>query len=128
MFGMNFEKLTTRYMIGVIVIGLICLSAAFYNAPIESLDVHLLILFCFTIGIGSRFTIQIPQFKSHIAVSDTFIFLALLLYGGEVAVVLSAVEAFVSSRRFCSRYVTILFNTAAIAITTTCVSFALWRS
>lgn len=126
--GMNFQKMTTRYMIAVIVCGLACLAGAIYRAPIHSLDFHFLILFCFTIGVGSRFTIQIPQFKSHIAVSDTFIFLALLMYGGEVAVILSAVEAVFSSWRFCSKRVTIMFNAAAMAITTTCVSFALWLS
>ncbi len=113
-------------MIGVIALGMAFFGAAVYRAPVETLDLQFLILACFTVGIGSRFTIQIPQIKSHIAVSDTFIFFALLMYGGEMAVVLSAVEAFFSSRRFCSKLVTILFNAAAMAITTAVASVALW--
>ena len=112
-------------MAAVIVCGLVCLSAAFFRLPFQSIDLNFLVLFCFTIGVGSRVTVQIPKFKSHIAVSDTFIFLALLMYGGEIAVVLSAVEAFFSSWRFCTKKLTIFFNSAAVAISTTCVVIVL---
>ena len=118
---MFYQRLTNRYMVSVIICGLVCLSAAFYSVPVQAIDLNFLILFCFTIGLGSRVTVQIPKFKSHIAVSDTFIFLALLMYGGELAIILSAVEAFFSSWRFCSKKVTIFFNSAAVAISTTCV-------
>lgn len=122
---MNYEKLTKSYMVAVVTGGIVCLAAALLTAPFERIDINFLILFCFTIGLGSRVTVQIPKFKSHIAVSDTFIFLALLLYGGELAIILSAVEAFFSSRRFCNKKLTVFFNTAAVAISTTCVVLAL---
>ena len=112
-------------MVTVVIGGIVCLSWAFFSLPVEKIDLNFLVLFCFTIGLGSRVTVQIPKFKSHIAVSDTFIFLALLLYGGELAVILSAVEAFFSSRRFCSKKLTIYFNSAAVAISTTCVVIVL---
>lgn len=115
---MHSEKLTNRYMAAVILAGLLCVSAALYWLPYHVIDLPFLFLFCLTIGVGSRITLQIPKFKSHIAVSDTFIFLTLLLYGGEVAIVLSALEAFFSSWRFCSRKSTIFFNAAAVAIST----------
>ncbi len=70
-------------------------------------------------------TLEIPRFKSHIAVSDTFIFLALFLYGGEIAVVLAAVEAFCSSWRFCNKKITVFFNAAAAALSTTVVVLTL---
>jgi hypothetical protein len=41
--------------------------------------------------------IPIPRFSSQISVSDTFVFLVLLLYGGAAAVVVGAIEAFLSS-------------------------------
>lgn len=122
---MYFEKLTQRYMTAVIVCGTLCVSAALYFLPYKVIDLSFLILFCLTIGVGSRITVQIPKFKSHIAVSDTFIFLALLMYGGEVAILLSAVEAFFSSWRFCNRKVTIFFNAAAVAISTSIVYLVL---
>lgn len=75
---------------------------------------HFFILATITIGFGSRTTIQIPRFKSHFAFSDTFIFLALLLYGGEAAILLAAAEAFCSSARFCKRWFTVFFNVSVI--------------
>ncbi|MGD9562454.1 MAG: putative bifunctional diguanylate cyclase/phosphodiesterase [Pyrinomonadaceae bacterium] len=118
---MYFEKLTTRYMTAVIVCGVLCVSAALYWLPYRVIDLSFLILFGLTIGVGSRITVQIPRVKTHIAVSDTFIFLALLMYGGEVAIILSAVEAFFSSWRFCNKKLTIFFNAAAVAISTAIV-------
>lgn len=108
-------------MMAVIAVGLVCLTAALVRLPINRLDLYLPILSILTILVGSRITIQIPRFKSHIAVSDTFIFLTLLLYGGEFAVILSAVEAFVSSWRFCNRKLTVFFNAAAVAVSTSMV-------
>ena len=96
---MNYQKLTKGYMVSVIICGLICLAPAIIWIPLDKIDFQFLVLVCFTIGLGSRVTIQIPQFKSHISVSDTFIFLTLLLYGGELAVILAAVEAVASSCR-----------------------------
>ncbi len=108
-------------MTTVIILGAVCLIAAVFRLPIERADVYLPVLAALTVIVGSRVTIQIPRFKSHVAVSDTFIFLTLLLYGGEFAVILSAVEAFVSSWRFCNRKITVFFNAAAVAISTTLV-------
>lgn len=112
-------------MVTVIVAGLVCVLLALANVRVEMVDVYLLLLFVFTVGVGSRITIQIPRFKSHISVSDIFIFLALLLYGGEFAVILAAIEAFASAWRFCNRKLTVLFNSATMAISTSLVVFVL---
>lgn len=98
---------------------------AFFNVSYEKLDYQFLFLLIFTVGFGSRITLQIPSFKSHIAVSDTFIFLALLLYGGEIAIVLAAVEAFFSAWRFCNKKLTVFFNVAMAALSTGAVIFVL---
>lgn len=122
---MNLQSKTKIYMMIVLIIGFGCLATAIYHLPYERLDFYFLILFCFTIGFGSRMTLEIPRFKSHIAVSDTFIFLALLLYGGKIAIVLAAVEAFCSSWRFCNKKISVFFNAAAMALSTTLVVLAL---
>lgn len=108
-------------MMTVIILGALCLIAAVFRLPVERADVYLPVLAALTVIVGSRITIPIPRFKSHIAVSDTFIFLTILLYGGEFAIILSAVEAFVSSWRFCNRKITVFFNASAVAISTTLV-------
>jgi signal transduction histidine kinase/CheY-like chemotaxis protein len=64
----------------------------------------------------SRITIPIPRFSSQISVSDTFVFLVLLLYGGPAAVVLGGVEAFLSSLRFSRRPKILAFNWASAAV------------
>ncbi len=102
-------------MLSVLIVGFVCLANAILYLPYEKLDVYFLVLFIFTIGFGSRMTLEIPRFKSHIAVSDTFIFLALLIYGGKIAIVLAAIEALCSSWRFCNKKITVLFNGAAMA-------------
>lgn len=122
---MNYRKQTTSYMAGVLVLGLVCLGTALFSVPITRLDLNFVILGLCTIVLGPRVTVQIPSFKSHVSVSDIFIFLTLLLYGGPLAVILSAVEAYFSARRFCHRRLTILFNVAAMAISTTAVVQAL---
>lgn len=122
---MNTQSSTKTYMLLILTLGFGCLATAFFFLPFQKLDFYFLILFCFTVGISSRVSLEIPRFKSHIAVSDTFIFLALILYGGEIAIVLAAVEAFCSSWRFCNKKITVFFNAAAMALSTTIVVLTL---
>ncbi len=112
-------------MYAVIAAGFVCLGLAIFWLPTEVIDLKFLFLAVCTVGFGSRITIQIPKFKSHISVSDTFIFIALALYGGEAATILAAVEAFCSAWRFCNKKITVFFNTATMAISTMLVWTAL---
>lgn len=112
-------------MLVVIALGCVCSAWAILNFPVEKVDLHLLVLFGFTLGFGSRITIKIPKFESRIAVSDTFIFFALLYYGGESAVVLAALEALFSSWRFCNKKITVFFNVSTMALATGAVVFTL---
>lgn len=105
----------------VLAMGSVCLAFALYNFPFGEINFQLIVLVAFTLGFGSRISIPIPRFTSHIAVSDTFIFLALLLFGGPVAIVLAAVEAFISSWRFCTKKISVFFNAAMWALSTTVV-------
>jgi len=122
---MDIRKATTSYMIAVITLGVVCVVWAALRVPIASVDLKFLVIAVFTLGLGSRISVQIPRLKSHISVSDTFIFLTLLLYGAELAVLLAAAEATVSSWRFCNRKITVFFNSAALSISTTCVFLVL---
>ena len=122
---MNKQRNSAVFIWSVIVLGMASLLMSLIRLPIGRIDVYLVFLSAFTIALASRVTIKIPKLKSHIAVADTFVFLTLLLYGGEFAVILSAVEAFVSSQRFCRKRLTVWFNAAAMAISTTLVVSAL---
>ncbi len=118
---MEKSKISDRYMVTVIVAGLVSVLVALLNIDLSRVDIYLVLLGVFTIAVGSRMTIQIPRFKSHVSVSDIFIFLALLLYGGEFAVILAALEATASAWRFCNRKLTVFFNAATMAVSTSCV-------
>jgi diguanylate cyclase (GGDEF)-like protein/PAS domain S-box-containing protein len=123
---MKTQEMTKWYMLGVIAIGLLCLTTAIFTIPVEKIDLRFWFLAAFTIGLGSRITVQIPKFKSHISVSDTFIFFALLYFGGEAAILLAALEAFCSAWRFCNKKITVFFNAGAMAFSTTIVVLALY--
>ena len=109
----------------VIACGALCAGVAAIGVIQSQPDVYLLLLGVLTVAVGSRTIIQIPRFRSHISVSDTFIFLTLLLYGGPCAVLLATIEAGVSARRFCNRRLTVFFNAALLAISTTAVVLVL---
>lgn len=115
-------------MATVIVAGAACVLISILNFDVARVDVYLVLLSIFALLVGSRITVKIPRIKSHISVSDTFIFLALLLYGGEYATILAAVEAAASSWRFCNRKLTVFFNAAAMAVSTSAVVVVLKAS
>src|SRR5438034_11279992 len=82
------------------------------------IDVRFLLLALATVLIGPRLSIQIPRVKAHISVSDTFVFLSLLLFGGEAAILLATAEALCASLRIGCRVRTYLFNAAVMACAT----------
>src|SRR5688500_1996715 len=95
---MDRQRLVRPYMWTLIVAGAWVLGYSALHLPLERLDLRLVPLVAVTLLVSSRFCIPIPRTTGQISFSDTFIFLTLLLYGGEVAVLLVATENFVGSR------------------------------
>ena len=89
-----------------------------YGLPLSRLDSRFAILAVITILVGSRITIKIPGARGQISVSDTFIFLAILMAGVEAAVVLAAAEALSSSVRFTRKAKVLFFNVGVMALST----------
>ena len=110
------SKLTRAYMWTIICAGGLVYFAAAYRLDLRIVDLQLAVLTFITVFISSRITIKIPQFRSQISVSDTFIFLTLILYGAEAAILMAATEAALSSFRFSRKTATILFNWACAAL------------
>lgn len=125
MFRMNNDSVKKAFKPAVLAAGAVCVIVAAATLPVDRLDVSFAVLFAFTIGIGSQITVPIPRFKSRISVSDTFIFLALLLYGGQFAILLAVAEAWFSSRKFCKKKITVILNMASMAISTALAAIAL---
>ena len=91
-----------------------CLYAA-YALPPNRIDGYFLLLAIVTALIGSRIAIRIPQINVNITVDDTFVFIALLHYGGEAAVLLGAFAGVCSALRISKRIRTVAFGGSALA-------------
>lgn len=102
----------------VIASGVAACLFSIFHFPSETIDLRFLFLATITIAFSSRFGIEFSHHKVNITVSDTFVFLTLLLYGGEAAVVVAGAEAFCSSFRFSRLWVTRVFNGALLACST----------
>jgi diguanylate cyclase (GGDEF)-like protein/PAS domain S-box-containing protein len=79
------------------------------------LSLQFLLLTLATVAVGSRIKINLLRFKSNVSASDVFIFLAILLYDREAAILLGAVDSFCASLSITRKPLTRLFNSAAMA-------------
>ena len=95
---MPMQRFVRPYMWVFVAAGAAVVLYAALNLPLERLDLRLLPLAAFTLLVSSRFVIPIPRTTGKVSFSDAFIFLAMLIYGGEVAVILGAAENFIASR------------------------------
>ncbi len=102
--------------------GAVVFSAA--SLPWGRLDSRFLMLGVL-VCIGSHGAVRIPRVSGRITVSDTLVFLTLLLYGGPAAVMLSALEGVYASLRISRKPLTILFNSAVLALSTFLTAMAL---
>ncbi len=115
------QRYAKPYMWLVITTGLVACFLSVYRLSILSfaqIDLGVLLLAAMTLVIGSRISVRIPRLTAQITVSDTLIFLTMLLYGGEAAVLLAAAEGLCSSLRFSKKPITILFNLGVMACST----------
>ncbi|MFN2491532.1 MAG: diguanylate cyclase [Pyrinomonadaceae bacterium] len=112
------QSMRSRYMLSVAIIGVAITALCLYRFPAEHLTPRFAVLALITVVIGSRITIKIPGARGQISVSDTFVFLAILLFGVEAAVVLAAVEALCSSMRFTRKNYVLFYNVGVMAVST----------
>jgi len=105
------------FMWAVIALGSGALLFSTATLPLARLDLRFLLL-GLLVCVSSHVAVRIPRVSGRITVSDTVIFLTLLLYGGAAAVLLSALEGVYASLRISRRPLTILFNAAVLALST----------
>src|SRR4029078_3023739 len=94
----------------VVVSGCLAFVYSAFQIDFSQFDSHLALLVAMAFLLTCRITIPIPRFSSKISVSDTFVFLVLLLYGGPAAVVVGAFEALLAPLRFSRHHVIFAFN------------------
>jgi signal transduction histidine kinase/ActR/RegA family two-component response regulator len=115
---MSRKSLAKPYMYAVIGSGASILLYSALRLDLNQLDLRFVLLALITIGLASRIAIQIPRISGQITVSDTFIFLTMLIYGGEAAVLLAAAEGICSSLRISRKPITVVFNSGMMATAT----------
>ena len=88
---------------------------AAYTLPTGIIDGYFLLLTLITAVLGSRIAVRIPQISGNITLEDTFVFIALLLYGGESAVMIGALAGICSVLRISRKVRTVAFGSASLA-------------
>src|SRR5882724_8449837 len=119
------QKQINAYLRTVILVGGGVTLAAAVRMPWASLGWRFLLLAFITVGISSRFSVRIPRANTNVTVSDTFIFLVMLLYGGPAAILVAATEGFTSGLRISKTPTIVLFNSAVMACATSVTVVAL---
>jgi diguanylate cyclase (GGDEF)-like protein len=107
-------------MWSIVAVGTAAVLHSAITLPKGSIDGYFLLLTLVTAVIGSRIAIRIPKIKVNITVDDTFIFIALLLYGGQAAVIIGALAGICSALRISRKVRTVAFGSGALA----CAVFA----
>ena len=115
---MDTKRWQEYYIRFVIVLGAVALGLCLATMSFARLNLVFLLLAAVTVFLSARFQIQIPHKSGNITISDTFIFLTMLLYGGGPATILAAVESAYSSRRFGGTAKTVAFNSAQMLTST----------
>ena len=83
----------------IIVLGVIALAFSVFLLPMPRFDLRFLVLATVMMFVSSYFSVQIPRVNTNVTVSDTFIFLVLLLYGGFAGILMAAAEGLCSGMR-----------------------------
>ncbi|MBD0373409.1 MAG: response regulator [Pyrinomonadaceae bacterium] len=120
----NKQQFTKPFMWTIVAIGAAVLLFSIYRLRWAQLDLKFLIL-ALMVVICSRVAVPIPRVSGRITVSDTLIFLTMLLYGGEAAILLAATEGVCSSLWISKKTITIIFNSAVLAFSTFMTVWAL---
>ncbi|HEY8188522.1 MAG TPA: EAL domain-containing protein [Pyrinomonadaceae bacterium] len=118
------KKIKAYFWLIILLGGGLTLTAA-VGMPWSGLGLRFLLLACITVAISSRFSVRIPRANTNVTVSDTFVFLALLLFGGPAAILLSAIEGLASGRRISKTPTMVFFNASVMVCSTSATVLAL---
>jgi diguanylate cyclase (GGDEF)-like protein/PAS domain S-box-containing protein len=102
----------------VIAVGAVTLSLTIARADLYNFGISYVAFAVLTVGFASRIIVQIPKTKGYISVSDTFVFLSILLFGGDAGILLAVLDAAPGAYRVSKTRTTLLFNIAVFGIAT----------
>ena len=114
MLGQTIEDKIRNYKITLIVLGaasVVCALEHLLRVPFES---KWLLLCIFSIIVSQIAAARIPNAKNAVTVSDTFVFLTVLLFGIYPAIIVAAIATASDSIRHVKRWMTLATNIAVI--------------
>ncbi|HYY42161.1 MAG TPA: hypothetical protein VE775_05465, partial [Pyrinomonadaceae bacterium] len=112
------QQLARPFMLTIVTLGAAACLYSAYRLPFAQLDPLFLVLGSLTVVLTSRITVRVPGVNGRITISETLIYLTMLLYGGEAAILLAAADGLCSSLLISRRAMTLAYNSALVAFTT----------
>src|SRR5919112_2779538 len=112
------QRISQPYMWAVISLGAVACAFTVTRLQPSTLGLRFLLISLVTLAFGTRAYVKIPRVRGQISVSDTFIFFAMLFFGGEAAIVLAAADAFCSSLRMTKKKMVMGFNAGVYVCST----------
>ena len=111
------DNRASRLFIGwVSVIGLSIFSFALYQVITLPFSKDWLLLSLVTIAVASRTDIRIPRTSTTVTITDTFIYISVLLYGVPHSVVLAGIDAAICSLHYKNKRKVMPFNVAVTSL------------
>ncbi|MGB8507441.1 MAG: response regulator [Pyrinomonadaceae bacterium] len=120
------QRLINPFIWTIIVAGAAASVLSAYRLARTPPDFNFLLLLLLAVAVGTRISIKIPHLSSAVTVSDNFVFLTLMLYGGDAAVVTAAVTGICSATLVSKKGRTLLLN-AAVCGGATFLAAPIWR-
>ncbi|HZM91536.1 MAG TPA: diguanylate cyclase, partial [Blastocatellia bacterium] len=112
---LNKDK-TGLFVMIVSAVGLMVFVYAGFVLAFRPISFEWILLTLVTVLLVSRLDIGIPKARTAVTLSDTFVFISVLLYGTYASVILAGLDAAACAIQFRERRRMILFNVAAMSL------------
>jgi diguanylate cyclase (GGDEF)-like protein len=115
----------------IITLGAVCLAFALANMPGDIFRLSFFLLLAFAVLIAPKMILTLPRSRFSVSFSDSIIFLAFLIYGGEAAILLAGMEMLATCYYIQSKgkmkFGNLMIPTnASIAVITTTFAYIVW--
>src|SRR5215210_7446970 len=87
------QRFNRPFMQLVIALGAAALVFTVYRWPMAKMGVPFLLLALVAVQTSSRYSVPIPRGRGHIRLTDGFILLSMMLFGGDAGILFAALVA-----------------------------------
>src|SRR4051794_25066908 len=110
------EKNTNLFTLALLPIGVGAVVWAIKGLPVDKVDPGVITLALLTVFCSCYLRVQLPRLNIHLTLSDALIMIAMLLYGGEISVLLAVVPTGLASFSLLRQGVTIKKRTILVNV------------